>query len=187
MQPLHKETYQIYSRNDDLARPWAIPGTPGLEHRIGGLEKAHIYGTVSYVPENHEIMVKMRDAKVKKIQDDIPDLEVFGDEDADLLVAAWGGTYGSVKEAVANLRRKGHKIAQVHFKYLNPFPKNTKDVLTKYKQILVPERNLGQLSKMLKSEFLVEVIQLNKVQGSPFKSSEIETKIISILGGENVD
>ncbi|MFA6599084.1 MAG: 2-oxoacid:acceptor oxidoreductase subunit alpha [Ignavibacteriaceae bacterium] len=189
--PVHywkdKETYQIYSRNDNLARPWAIPGTPELEHRIGGLEKAHIYGTVSYVPENHEIMVRMRDAKVKKIQDDIPDLEVFGDEDADLLVAAWGGTYGSVKEAVANLRRKGHKIAQVHFKYLNPFPKNTKEVLTKYKQILVPERNLGQLSKMLKSEFLVEVIQLNKVQGSPFKSSEIETKIISILGGENVD
>ena len=181
-----KETYQTYSRNDDLARPWAIPGTPDLEHRIGGLEKAHIYGTVSYVPENHELMVHMRDAKVKKIQDDIPDLEVTGDKDAELLIAAWGGTYGSVTEAVANLRKKGHKVAQVHFTYLNPFPKNTKEVLSKYKQILVPERNLGQLSKMLKSAYLVDVIEFNKVQGSPFKSSEIENKVISIFGGENV-
>ncbi|MCK9211054.1 MAG: 2-oxoacid:acceptor oxidoreductase subunit alpha [Ignavibacteriaceae bacterium] len=182
-----KETYNIYARDENLSRPWAIPGTPGLEHRIGGLEKAHIYGTVSYVPENHEFMVRMRDAKVKKIQDDIPDLEVTGDKDADLLVAAWGGTYGAVREAIANLQKKGYKVAQVHFKYLNPFPKNTKEVLSKYKQILVPERNLGQLSKMLKMEFLLEVIEFNKIQGLPFKSSEIETKIISLLGGENVD
>jgi len=182
-----KETYQPYLRDDNLSRPWAIPGTPGLEHRIGGLEKAHIYGTVSYIPENHEFMIRMRDAKVKKIQDDIPNLEVLGDKDADLLIAAWGGTYGSVSEAVSNLRRKGFKVAQVHFKYLNPFPKNTEEVLSKYKQILVPERNLGQLSKMLKMEFLREVIQLNKVQGSPFKSSEIENKVISILGGNNVN
>jgi len=189
--PVHywkdKETYQIYARDENLSRPWAIPGTPELEHRIGGLEKAHIYGTVSYVPENHELMVRMRDAKVKKIQDEIPDLEVTGDEDADLLVAAWGGTFGSVSEAVGNLRKKGLKIAQVHFKYLNPFPKNSKAVLSKYKQILVPERNLGQLSKMIKSEFLLDVIEFNKIQGSPFKSSEIETKIISLLGGENVN
>ena len=182
-----KETYQPYLRDDNLSRPWAIPGTPGLEHGIGGLEKAHIYGTVSYIPENHEFMIRMRDAKVKKIQDDIPNLEVLGDKDADLLIAAWGGTYGSVSEAVSNLRRKGFKVAQVHFKYLNPFPKNTEEVLSKYKQILVPERNLGQLSKMLKMEFLREVIQLNKVQGSPFKSSEIENKVISILGGNNVN
>lgn len=182
-----KETYNIYARDENLSRPWAIPGTPGLEHRIGGLEKAHIYGTVSYVPENHEFMVRMRDAKVKKIQDEIPDLEILGDEDADMLVAGWGGTYGSVTEAVGNLRKKGHKIAQVHFKYINPFPKNTKAVLSKYKQILVPERNLGQLSKLLKAEFLVEVIEFNKIQGSPFKSSEIENKIISLFGGENVN
>ena len=182
-----KETYNIYARDENLSRPWAIPGTPGLEHRIGGLEKAHIYGTVSYVPENHEFMVRMRDAKVKKIQDEIPDLVVAGDQDADLLIAAWGGTYGSVTEAVGNLRKKGHKIAQVHFKYIHPFPKNTKEVLTKFKQILVPERNLGQLSKLLKSEFLVDVIEFNKIQGSPFKSSEIENKIISLFGGENVD
>ena len=182
-----KETYNIYARDENLSRPWAIPGTAGLEHRIGGLEKAHIYGTVSYVPENHEFMVRMRDAKVKKIQDDIPDLVVMGDEDADLLVAGWGGTYGSVTEAIANLRKKGHKIAQVHFKYINPFPKNTKEILSKYKQILMPERNLGQLSKLLKAEFLVEVIEFNKIQGSPFKSSEIENKIISLFGGENVN
>ncbi|MFA6979802.1 MAG: 2-oxoacid:acceptor oxidoreductase subunit alpha [Ignavibacteriaceae bacterium] len=182
-----KETYNIYARDENLSRPWAIPGTPGLEHRIGGLEKAHIYGTVSYVPENHEFMVRMRDAKVKKIQDEIPDLEVMGDEDADLLIAAWGGTYGSVTEAVGNLRKKGHKVAQVHFKYIHPFPKNTREVLTKFKQILVPERNLGQLSKLLKSAFLVDVIEFNKIQGSPFKSSEIENKIISLFGGKNVD
>jgi len=181
------ETYHTYSRDENLSRPWAIPGTPGLEHRIGGLEKAHIYGTVSYVPENHEFMVRMRDAKVKKIQDEIPDLVVTGDQDADLLIAAWGGTYGSVTEAVGNLRKKGHKVAQVHFKYIHPFPKNTKEVLTKFKQILVPERNLGQLSKLLKAEFLVEVIEFNKIQGSPFKSSEIENKIISLFGGKNVD
>ena len=180
-----KETYNIYARDENLSRPWAIPGTAGLEHRIGGLEKAHIYGTVSYVPENHEFMVRMRDAKVKKIQDDIPDLVVMGDEDADLLVAGWGGTYGSVTEAIANLRKKGHKIAQVHFKYINPFPKNTKEILSKYKQILMPERNLGQLSKLLKAEFLVEVIEFNKIQGSPFKSSEIENKIMEVLGGNN--
>ncbi|MDP3149063.1 MAG: 2-oxoacid:acceptor oxidoreductase subunit alpha [Ignavibacteria bacterium] len=182
-----KETYNIYARDENLSRPWAIPGTPGLEHRIGGLEKAHIYGTVSYVPENHEFMVRMRDAKVKKIQDEIPDLVVAGDQDADLLIAAWGGTYGSVTEAVGNLRKKGHKVAQVHFKYIHPFPKNTKEVLTKFKQILVPERNLGQLSKLLKSAFLVDVIEFNKIQGSPFKSSEIENKIISLIGGENVN
>lgn len=181
------ETYHTYARDENLSRPWAIPGTPGLEHRIGGLEKAHIYGTVSYVPENHEFMVRMRDAKVKKIQDDIPDLEIMGDEDADLLVAGWGGTYGSVTEAVSNLRKKGYKIAQVHFKYIHPFPKNTKEVLSKFKQILVPERNLGQLSKLLKAEFLKDVIEFNKIQGSPFKSSEIENKIISLFGGENVN
>ncbi len=181
------ETYHTYARDENLSRPWAIPGTPGLEHRIGGLEKAHIYGTVSYVPENHEFMVRMRDAKVKKIQDDIPDLEIMGDEDADLLVAGWGGTYGSVTEAVSNLRKKGYKIAQVHFKYIHPFPKNTKEVLSKFKQILVPERNLGQLSKLLKAEFLKNVIEFNKIQGSPFKSSEIENKIISLFGGENVN
>lgn len=181
------ETYHTYARDENLSRPWAIPGTPGLEHRIGGLEKAHIYGTVSYVPENHEFMVRMRDAKVKKIQDDIPDLEIMGDEYADLLVAGWGGTYGSVTEAVSNLRKKGYKIAQVHFKYIHPFPKNTKEVLSKFKQILVPERNLGQLSKLLKAEFLQDVIELNKIQGSPFKSSEIENKIISLFGGENVN
>ena len=181
------ETFQPYLRDENLSRPWAIPGTPGLEHRIGGLEKAHIYGTVSYIPENHEFMTHMRDNKVKKIQNDIPELVVKGDEDADLLIASWGGTYGSVAEAIANVRKKGYKVAHVHFKYLNPFPKNTEEVLSKYKKILVPERNLGQLSKLIKMEFLLKVIKLNKVQGSPFKSSEIENKIISLLGGKNVN
>jgi len=189
--PVHfwtdKDTYQPYQRDENLARPWAIPGTAGLEHRIGGLEKAHIYGTVSYVPENHETMVRMRDAKVKQIQADMPDLEVTGDLDADILVAAWGGTYGSVTEAVTNVRKNGLKVAQVHFRYIHPFPKNTKDVLGKYKKILMPERNLGQLSKLIKSEFLIDVIEFNKIQGSPFKSSEIENKILYLLGGQNAN
>jgi 2-oxoglutarate ferredoxin oxidoreductase subunit alpha len=180
-----KEGYYPYSRNENLSRPWAIPGTPGLEHRIGGLEKANIYGTVSYDTENHEIMCKLREEKVNKIALDIPDLEVTGDLDADLLVVGWGGTFGSIAEAVQRARKNGYKIAQAHFKYLNPFPKNSAEVLKKYKTVLVPELNLGQLSHLLRSEFLIDVVQLNKVQGLPFKSIEIEERIIEILGGNN--
>jgi 2-oxoglutarate ferredoxin oxidoreductase subunit alpha len=180
-----KEGYYPYLRDNNLSRPWAIPGTPGLEHRIGGLEKANIYGTVSYDTENHEIMCKLRAEKISKIADDIPDLEITGDKDAELLVVGWGGTYGSISEAVHRVRKSGQKVAQAHFKYLNPFPKNSAEVLKKYKTVLVPELNLGQLSILLRSEFLIDVIKLNKVKGLPFKSSEIEEKIIEILGGNN--
>ena len=177
-----KEGYFPYSRDENLSRPWAIPGTQGLEHRIGGLEKANITGNVSYDPENHEFMVRLRAQKVKNVEADIPELEVTGDKDADLLVVGWGGTFGSITEAVNRLRKKGNKIAQVHFKYLSPYPKNTGYVLKSYKKILCPELNLGQLSHLLKADFLVDVESFNKVQGLPFKSSEIEHKIESILG-----
>jgi 2-oxoglutarate ferredoxin oxidoreductase subunit alpha len=179
------EGFQPYIRDENLSRPWALPGTPGLEHRIGGLEKANITGNVSYDPENHEFMVRLRTQKVKNIENDIPELEVRGDKDAELLVIGWGGTHGSITEAVDRARSKGLKVARTHFRYLNPFPKNTGEVLKSYKKILCPELNMGQLSKILRNEFLVDIESFNKIQGLPFKSSEIENKINSILGGKN--
>ena len=177
-----KEGFKPYSRDEHLARPWAIPGTPGLEHRIGGLEKANLSGNVSYDPENHEFMVRLRAQKVKNIENDIPDLEVYGDKDAEILVVGWGGTFGTIREAVSRARAKGLKVAQAHFKYLNPFPKNTNEVLHKYKKILCPELNMGQLSRILGAEFVVDITPINKIQGIPFKISEIQEKIEAMLG-----
>jgi 2-oxoglutarate ferredoxin oxidoreductase subunit alpha len=179
------ENFQPYARDENLARPWAVPGIKGLEHRIGGLEKSNITGDVSYDPENHEFMVRLRAQKVKNIENDIPDLKVEGDKDAELLIVGWGSTYGSITEAVNRARRKGLKVANAHFRYLNPFPKNTRDVLKKYKKIVCPEINMGQLSKLLREEFLIDVESFNKIQGLPFKSFEIEAKIDSILGGND--
>src|SRR3989339_142247 len=177
------EGFKPYLRDENLSRPWALPGTPGLEHRVGGLEKANITGDVSYDPENHEFMVRLRAQKVKNMENDIPELEVRGDKDAELLVIGWGGTHGAISEAVDRARNKGLKVARVHFRYLNPLPKNTGEVLRSYKKILCPELNMGQLSKILRNEFLVDIEPFNKIQGLPFKSSEIENKIDSILGG----
>ena len=179
-----KEGFQPYLRDENLSRPWALPGTPGLEHRIGGLEKANITGNVSYDPENHEFMVRLRAQKVKNIENDIPELDVEGDKDAELIVGGWGGTYGAITEAVNRCRKKGLKVAQTHFRYINPLPKNTGDVLRKFKYILCPELNMGQLSKILSSEVGARVQPFNKIQGLPFKSSEIEKKIENILGGK---
>ncbi len=179
------EGFQPYLRDENLSRPWALPGTPGLEHRLGGLEKANITGDVSYDPENHEFMVRLRAQKVKNMENDIPELEVRGDKDAELLVIGWGGTHGAISEAVDKARNKGLKVARVHFRYLNPLPKNTGEVLRKYKKILCPELNMGQLSKILRNEFLVDIESFNKIQGLPFKSSEIENRISKILGGSN--
>ncbi len=164
-----------------LSRPWAIPGTPGLEHRIGGLEKEHITGNVSYDPENHEFMVKMRQAKIEGIADDIPPAVVEGDEKGDLLVVGWGGTYGAIRTAVEVKRRQGKSVSHLHLKYINPFQKNVGEILYNFKQILVPELNLGQLVKMLRSKYLIPAISLTKVQGLPFKSIEIENKIDELL------
>jgi 2-oxoglutarate ferredoxin oxidoreductase subunit alpha len=179
-----KEGFQPYMRNENLSRPWAIPGTPGLEHRLGGLEKANITGNVSYDPENHEFMVRLRAQKVKNIENDIPELEVDGDKDADLIVVGWGGTYGAITEAINRCRQKGLKVAQSHFRYINPLPKNAGEILKKYKYILCPELNLGQLSKIISCELDINVESLNKIQGLPFKSSEIVSRIENILGGK---
>ena len=172
-----KGTFLPYRRDDMLARPWAVPGTPGLEHRIGGIEKQDVTGNINYEPGNHEHMVKTRAKKIENIALTIPDLEVLGDADAGLLVAGWGGTYGSITTAVERARRKGLKVAQVHFRYLNPMPKNTAAVLKKYPKILVPELNGGQLSWLLRAKYLAPAEGLNKIQGRPFLVSEIETAI----------
>ena len=176
------EGFQPYIRDEQtLSRPWAIPGTPGLEHRIGGLEKEHITGNVSYDPENHEFMVKLRQAKIDGIADHIPPAKVEGDEKGDLLVVGWGGTYGAIRSAVETKRREGKSVSHLHLTYLNPFQKNLGEILYNFKQILVPELNLGQLSKLLRAKFLVPAVSLNKVQGLPFKTIEIENKIDELL------
>ena len=176
------EGFQPYSRDEKtLSRPWAIPGTPGLEHRIGGLEKQHITGNVSYDPENHEFMVKMRQAKVDRIADDIPLAEVEGDQKGDLLVVGWGGTYGSIRTAVENQRRLGKSVSHLHLKYINPFQRNVGEILYNFKNVLIPELNLGQLSKLIRSKYLVPALTLNKVKGLPFMANEIEKKINEII------
>jgi 2-oxoglutarate/2-oxoacid ferredoxin oxidoreductase subunit alpha len=153
-----------------------------LEHRIGGLEKANITGMVSYDPDNHDLMIKLRAQKIKNIVKDVPDLEVYGEQEGELLVVGWGGTYGAISESVRNVRKLGYKVSQAHFKYLNPFPKNTEEVLKRFKKIIVPEINLGQLSKLIQSEFMIPVRPFNIVRGLPFRTSDIETKIIDTLG-----
>jgi 2-oxoglutarate/2-oxoacid ferredoxin oxidoreductase subunit alpha len=180
-----KEGFFSYSRDENLARPWVKPGTPGLEHRIGGLEKANIKGTVSYDGDNHDLMVKLRAEKIKKVSQDVPDLKVDGDLSGEILVVGWGGTYGAITEAIISLRKQGYKVSQAHMKYLNPLPKNTGEVLSRFKKVLVPEINLGQLATILRSQFLLPVEQLNVVRGLPLRTSDIENKIIELLGGEN--
>ncbi len=179
------EGFFPYLRDENLARPWVKLGTEGLEHRIGGLEKANITGNVSYDPDNHDQMVKLRAQKVKNIENDIPDLEVVGEESGELLVLGWGGTYGAITEAVMKVRKAGYKVSQAHLKYINPLPKNTGEVLKRFKKILIPEINLGQLSKLIKSEFMIPVIQFNVVRGLPFRTTDIEIKIIDTIGGSN--
>ena len=176
------EGFHPYLRDEaTLARPWAIPGTPGLEHRIGGLEKEHITGNVSYDPENHEFMVNLRQEKVDRIANDIPLAEVDGDEKGGLLVVGWGGTYGAIRTAVENKRREGRNVSHLHLRYLNPFQRNVGEILYNFKTVLVPELNLGQLAKLLRAKYLVPAITLSKVQGLPFKATEIEKKIDELL------
>ncbi len=177
--------YLPYLRNEaTLAREWAIPGTPGLEHRIGGLEKQDKTGNVNYEPENHEKMVRLRAEKVERIADDIPSAAVEGDEKGDLLVVGWGGTYGAIRSAVEAKRAQGKSVSHLHLRYVNPLQKNIGEILYNFKHVLVPEINLGQLIKVLRAKYLVPAVGLNKVQGLPFKSSEIEAKIDEILEGK---
>ena len=168
-----------YLRDDmTLSRPWAIPGTPGLEHRIGGLEKADGTGNISYEPENHQLMTELRAAKIKAIEEDIDPLEWRGDEDASVLILGWGGTYGAIGAACRSLRLSGKKIAHAHIRHLFPFPKNTEEVLRRFDKVIVPELNMGQLSKLVRAEFLIDAQSITKMQGQPFRSSELEKMIL---------
>ncbi len=173
--------FMPYLRDERLVRPWAIPGTPGLEHRVGGIEKQDVTGNVNYEPENHQHMVNIRAQKIANIANEIPELEVAGPSEGDVLVCGWGGTYGSLATAVEEARAQGHKVAHAHFRYLNPFPRNTADVLKRYKKILVPELNGGQLCWLLRAKFLVNAHSLSKVQGKPFLVSEIVSEINDLL------
>ena len=174
--------FQPYNRDaQTLARNWAIPGTQGLEHRIGGLEKEDITGLVSQDPINHQKMVDIRDKKIENIANDIPLAEIEGENEGDLLVIGWGGTYGAIKEAYDKLRSEGKKISYVHLTHLNPLPKNLGDILSKFKRILIPELNSGQLSLILQAKFLRPILGLNKVQGLPLKGYEVEDKINKLL------
>ena len=174
--------FQPYARDPEtLARPWAIPGTPGLEHRIGGLEKADVTGSISYDPENHDLMTRLRAAKVAAIANDIPLLEVDDPDGATTLVLGWGSTYGPIGAAVKRVRRAGGKIAQAHLHYLNPFPRNLGDVLHGYEKILIPEMNLGQLLKLVRAEYLVDAVGYNRVRGLPFKASELAEAITALV------
>jgi 2-oxoglutarate ferredoxin oxidoreductase subunit alpha len=172
------EGFMPYARDPKtLSRPWAIPGTPGLEHRIGGLEKQDVTGNVNYEPLNHERMVRLRAAKVAGIVQDIPDVVPVGDSEGDLLIVGWGSTYGAITAALRSQRRLGRKVGHVHLRYLNPLPKNLGEVLKRYRRVVVPEMNLGQLLWVLRAKYLVDAVGLNKVQGKPFMVSEIEAKI----------
>jgi len=177
------EGFFPYKRDPQtLARPWAIPGTPGLEHRIGGIEKQETTGNINYEPLNHEKMVRIRAAKVEAIRQDIPNVMPVGDPEGDLLLVSWGSTFGAVAQAVKEQREKGRKIAHLHLRHLNPLPGNLGDVLKRYKKVLVPELNMGQLLWMLRAKYLVDAVGLNKIQGRPFKQNELEQKIEEMLG-----
>jgi len=182
--PAHtdKATFQPYVRDPKtLARPWAVPGTPGLEHRIGGLEKADITGNVSYDPENHHRMTVLRVEKVAGIVNDIPPLEVFGQSEGDVLVVGWGSTYGAIRSAVERLQAEGWKVSHAHLRHLNPFPANTEQVLRSFKKVLVPEVNLGQLSLLLRARYLIDVVGLNKVRGKPYRIIDIKQAAEELL------
>lgn len=177
-------TFKPFARDENLARPWAIPGTPGCEHRIGGLEKAHITGNVSYDPANHQIMTDLRRMKVEKVADSIPALEPLGDPSGELLVLGWGGTYGSIVTAVVRARQQGKSVSAAHLRYLNPFPKNLGDLLKRYKKVLIPELNTGQLRTLIRAKYLIDARGLNKVYGKPFLVEEIEQAIDVMLSGQ---
>ncbi len=173
------EPFLPYARDEYLARPWAIPGTPGLMHRVGGLEKEDGSGNVSYDPDNHQHMTDTRAAKIAKIADRIPQQDVFGETSGNVLVVSWGGTYGSCHTAVRRCREAGHSVSHAHIRYLNPFPKNLGDLLRSFDTVLVPELNTGQLRMLLRSEYLVDCIGVNKVQGKPFRVTELVQAIES--------
>lgn len=179
--PTNGDAFMPYARDERLARPWALPGTPGLMHRLGGLEKQDITGNVNYEPANHQHMVDLRARKVAGIAADIPLQQVEGPASGKLLVVSWGGTFGAVATATRRVRSQGGSVAHVHLKYLNPLPSNLGEIVKSYERVLVPELNKGQLLRVLRAEFLVDAVGLNKVQGKPFEIREVVEKIQSLL------
>jgi 2-oxoglutarate ferredoxin oxidoreductase subunit alpha len=183
--------FHPYLRDPEtLARPWAVPGTAGLEHRIGGIEKADVTGNISYDPDNHDHMVRLRQAKVDGVARSVPPLVVDDPEDAegrgaDVLVLGWGSTFGPISAAVRDVRAAGGRVAQAHLRHLNPFPANTGEVLRSYRQVIVPEMNLGQLSMLLRAKYLVDVTGYNQVRGLPFTTTEL-VEVISAASGAPV-
>lgn len=175
-------TFQPYMRDENGSRPWAIPGTPNLQHRIGGLEKEHLTGNVCYIPENHQLMVDQRARKIANVVRDVPDQDVFGEQSGDLLLVSWGGTFGAVRTAAERLVEDGRSIGHMHMRWINPMPANAGDILRRYKKLLVCELNMGQLAFMLRANYLVETIGLNKVEGKPFMINEITDKAEELLG-----
>ncbi len=171
-----------YARHaETLSRPYAIPGTPGMEHRVGGIEKEHLTGNVNYDPENHHFMVKLRQEKIERVADSIPDLEVFGEKTGKVLVLGWGSTYGSITTAVERLQREGRSVSSAHLRHLNPFPKNLGEVLRGFERVIIPEMNLGQLATMIRARYLVDAIAFSKVKGRPFQIREIVEKVEEYL------
>ncbi|HEX5591364.1 MAG TPA: hypothetical protein VFX65_13820, partial [Candidatus Limnocylindrales bacterium] len=177
-----KEGFYPYSRDPEtLARPWAVPGTPGLEHRIGGLEKSDVLGNVSYDPENHHRMTMIRSMKVAGIAKDIAPLDVYGEPEGDLLILGWGSTYGAIRSAVERLHARGVSVSHAHLRHLNPFPANTESVVRAFRRVLVPELNLGHLLMLIRARYLVDAIGYNRVRGKPFRIAEIETEAERVL------
>ncbi len=171
-----------YTRDDaTLARPWVRPGTPGLEHRIGGLEKEHITGHVSYDPENHDLMVRLRAEKVRRVAQEIPPTTVYGPAAGDLLVVGWGGTYGTITAAVEEAQQEGNAVASIHLRYLNPLPPDLGQILRRYRRILVPEINSGQLVRVLRAEYLVDAVGFARVRGLPLQTQEFGEAIDQLL------
>jgi len=179
--------FQPYARDKRLARPWAVPGTEGLAHRIGGLEKQDVTGNVSYDPLNHQHMVETRAAKVAGVADDIPLQELDGPDRGDLVVVSWGGPYGACATAVHRAQQRGQAVSHCHLRYLNPFPRNLPEILGRFKHVLIAELNLGQLRKLIRAEYLIDAIGLNKVQGKPFSVAEVDAKIDEILSQGSTD
>jgi len=181
-----EDKFQPYLRDEKLVRPWAIPGTPGLEHRIGGLEKQNITGNVSYDPENHQLMVKIRQEKVDKIADYIPEQKLdSGPDKGKLLVLGWGSTYGSIKSAVAELQAEGYAVSHAHLRHLRPFPRNLGDILKNFETVLIPEINNGQLIKIIRDQYLVDAKGYNKIMGVPITKTELVMKLREMLGAAN--
>jgi 2-oxoglutarate ferredoxin oxidoreductase subunit alpha len=183
---IDEEQFFPYLRDEKLVRPWAIPGTAGLEHRIGGLEKQNVTGNVSYDPDNHQLMVKIREEKVQKIADYVPEQKIDnGPEKGKLLILGWGSTFGAIKSAVTDLLAEGHSVAHAHLRYLRPFPRNLGQIINNFETVLIPEINNGQLIKIIRDQYMVNAKGYNKVMGVPITKTELLMKIRELLGQAN--